>query len=206
MKGLTKRQGQILEYFKVFYRKNGMPPTVRELADRFKMKSSSMFDHLTALENKKYVKRRSNKSRALEITEFVGNRRNLPPVTEVPILGRVAAGRPLLAVENLEGTVAVDKSWISSDETFGLKVKGDSMIEAHILDGDVVLVKKDSESTNGEIVVALLGEEATVKTFYRERNRIRLQPENRNMEPIYVDPKSVEFSILGKVVGVLRKY
>ena len=205
MKGLTKRQGQILEYFKTFYRRHGLPPTVRELGDRFGMASSSMFDHLTALQKKGFIKRTSNKSRSLELTEFMGYKRIPPTTLEIPILGRVAAGRPLLAIENIEGTIAIDRNWVTSADVFALKVKGDSMIDAHIVDGDVVLVKKQTQANKGDIVVAIVEDEATVKTFYREKNRIRLQPENKVMKPIYIDPQSPDFKILGKVSGVLRK-
>lgn len=206
MKELTKRQSQILEYIKTFYRKHGMPPTVRELGDRFKMKSSSMFDHLAAIQKKGFIKRTSNKSRSLELQEYIGNKRIVPSASEIPILGRVAAGKPLLAVENIEDTLALDKSWIPGGDIFALRVKGDSMIDAHILDGDVVLVKKQTQAGNGDIVVAMVGDEATVKSFYKERNRIRLQPQNKSMDPIYVSFQSEDFQILGKVTGVLRKY
>jgi repressor LexA len=206
MKKITKRQSQILEFIKSFYRKNGLPPTVREIADRYKMKSSSMFDHLYALQKKGFLTRTSNKSRSIQLTEFQENKGRILESKEVPILGRVAAGRPLLAVENIEGTVTIDRNWVTAEDAFALQVKGDSMIDTHILDGDIVLVKKQTEANKGNIVVALIGEEATVKTFYREKNRIRLQPENKDMEPIYVDPQSPDFQILGIVTGVLRKF
>ncbi len=206
MKKLTKRQTQILEFIKTFYRKYGLPPTVREIADRYRMKSSSMFDHLYALQKKGFLKRTSNKSRSIQLTEFLENKGRILESKEIPILGRVAAGRPLLAVENIEGTVTIDRDWVTSEDAFALQVKGDSMIDAHILDGDIVLVKKQTQANKRDIVVALVGDEATVKTFYREKDRVRLQPENKDMEPIYVDPQSPDFQILGVVTGVLRKF
>lgn len=206
MKKLTKRQTQILEFIKSFYRKNGLPPTVREIADKYKMKSSSMFDHLYALQRKGFLTRTSNKSRSIRLTEFQENKGRILESKEIPILGRVAAGKPLLAVENMEGTVTIDRDWLTSEDAFALQVKGDSMIDAHILDGDIVLVKKQAQANKKDIVVALVGDEATVKTFYKEKNRIRLQPENKDMEPIYVDPQSPDFQILGVVTGVLRKF
>jgi repressor LexA len=206
MEELTRRQEEILNFIKDFYRVNGMPPTVREISDFFKISSSSMFDHLTALQKKGYLKRASRKSRSLEFTE--GFQKIAFPrfKMDIPILGRVAAGLPLLAEENQEGTLKLDRDIAPSEETFALRVRGESMIDAHIMDGDLVLVKKANEARNGEIVVALIGDEATVKTFYKEGDRIRLQPENKTMEPIYVDKHSPEFRILGKVTSVIRRF
>ena len=204
MKELTERQQTILEFIKQFIRKEGYPPTVRELAQKFEMKSSSMFDHLTALERKGFLKRMSRKSRSLELSEFMELKR-VATVREIPILGRVAAGKPLLAVENLEGSIFLDKSWIRNEKVFALKVKGDSMVDAHILEGDIVMVRSQHDAENGEIVVVLIGDEVTVKRFYQEKEEIRLQPENPAMEPLIFTAHSTEFTILGKVIGVFRK-
>ncbi|MDI6783537.1 MAG: transcriptional repressor LexA [bacterium] len=204
MKEMTERQQTILEFIKQFIRKEGYPPTVRELAQKFEMKSSSMFDHLTALERKGFLKRLSRKSRSLELSEFIESKR-MATVREIPILGRVAAGKPLLAVENLDGSIFLDKSWVRNEKVFALKVKGDSMIDAHILDGDMVMVRSQNDVENGEIVVVLIADEVTVKRFYREQEKIRLQPENPTMEPLMFTAYSTEFTILGKVIGVFRK-
>ncbi|MCX7918174.1 MAG: transcriptional repressor LexA [bacterium] len=206
MQELTDRQQAILNYIKQFIRKEGYPPTVRELAEKFAMKSSSMFDHLNALQRKGLVKRVSRKSRSLEVAEFIESKRSLAPVREIPLLGRVSAGKPLFAIENLDGNLWLDTSWIKAEKVFALKVKGESMQNAHILDGDIVMVRVQHDADNGDIVVVLLGDEATVKRFYRENGRIRLQPENPNMEPIILNSASSEFTILGKVIGVFRKF
>lgn len=206
MKELTRRQENILDYIKSFYRKRGIPPTVRELGDKFKMKSSSMFDHLNALEKKGYIKRIRHQSRGIRLTEFLDNKMLFANMVSIPVLGRVSAGKLLLAVENIDGSIVINKEWFGNGEQFALRIKGDSMIDAHIMDADIVLVKKQNQVNNGEIAVALIGNEATVKRFYKENNQIRLQPENRNMQPIYIEPDSEEFQILGKVTGIIRKY
>ncbi len=205
MEELTPRQEEILDFIKDFYRENGMPPTVREISDHYGISSSSMFDHLSALQKKGYLKRASRKSRSLEFTEGF-QKVTFPRIKmDIPILGRVAAGLPLLADENQEGTLRLDRDIAPTSDTFALRVRGDSMMDAHILDGDLVLVKRANEARNGEIVVALIGDEATVKTFYKEGAKIRLQPENKSMEPIFVDKDSPEFRILGKVSSVIRR-
>lgn len=205
MEELTPRQEEILDFIKDFYRENGMPPTVREISDHYGISSSSMFDHLSALQKKGYLKRASRKSRSLEFTEGF-QKVTFPRIKmDIPILGRVAAGLPLLADENQEGTLRLDRDIAPTSDTFALRVRGDSMMDAHILDGDLVLVKRANEARNGEIVVALIGDEATVKTFYKEGVKIRLQPENKSMEPIFVDKDSPEFRILGKVSSVIRR-
>ncbi len=205
MEELTPRQEEILDFIKDFYRENGMPPTVREISDHYGISSSSMFDHLSALQKKGYLKRASRKSRSLEFTEGF-QKVTFPRIKmDIPILGRVAAGLPLLADENQEGTLRLDRDIAPTSDTFALRVRGDSMMDAHILDGDLVLVKRANEARNGEIVVALIGDEATVKTFYKEGAKIRLQPENKSMEPIFVDKDSPEFRILGKVASVIRR-
>jgi repressor LexA len=205
MQKLTERQQTILEFIKQFIRKEGYPPTVRELAQGFEMKSSSMFDHLTALEQKGFLKRMSRKSRSLELSEFIELKRTTTTVREIPILGRVAAGKPLLAVENLEGSIFLAQSWIKNEKVFALKVKGESMVSAHILDGDMVIVRAQNDAENGEIAVVLIGDEVTVKRFYRENGNVRLQPENPTMEPFIFTSDSPEFAILGKVIGMFRK-
>ena len=159
-RALTKRQGEILEMIKDFIRSNHMPPTVLEIADAFGFKSSSCFDHLKALERKGYI-RRSSKARSIELTEFVQGRMSFRATKEVPVVGRVTAGHPILAVENVEATVALDAEWVG-DDTFLLRIEGDSMSGAGILSGDLVLVRQQPSIGQGDIAVCLLGDEATV--------------------------------------------
>jgi len=202
MKELTARQKEIYDYLVEYYRENGYPPTIREIGFRFQIRSTKgVVDHLTALERKGYIRRVLGKSRALELrlpeTEADSSR--------VPLVGRIAAGAPLLAEENVEDRVAVDPSFLKGKGEFLLRVQGDSMIEAHIAEGDLILVRPTSDPREGDIVVALIGDEATVKRFHREGGRVVLLPENRKMKPIEVDPSDGEFRIIGKVTGLLRK-
>jgi repressor LexA len=202
MKKLTERQKEILEYLVEHARETGYPPTIREIGFRFGIRSTKgVVDHLTALERKGHIRRVLGKSRALEL---------IPPVTEerqgVPLLGRIAAGVPLLAEENVEDRLLIDPTFLKGKDEFLLRVRGESMIEAHIADGDLVLVRPAAEAKNGEIVVAMIGEEATVKRFFREGEGITLRPENRSMAPIEVRPEDGEFRILGVVVGLFRKF
>lgn len=209
MSELTKRQKQILDFIIKNTGIYGFPPSISEIQENFSFKSpNAVQDHLAALERKKYISRHPHKSRGIEILIHKNNRQENSNIntTEIPIVGRVTAGSPILAQENLEGTLAVDKSIIrNSNNVFALRVQGDSMINAGILDGDFVLVHQQPMANQGEIVVALIEDETTVKRFYKEKNRIKLQPENENMSPIVVDPKDKNISILGKVEGVIRK-
>ncbi|BCV25045.1 MAG TPA: transcriptional repressor LexA [Firmicutes bacterium] len=197
--GLSPRQAEMLGFIQRWIKDHGYPPAVREIGQALGLRSSSTVHmHLKQLEAKGYLKRNSSKPRAIEITA----NRSVPTedVVEVPVLGRVAAGQPLLAEENREGTFPLPASLARRGTTFLLRVRGDSMVEAGILDGDFVLVRQQPAVENGEIAVALLGDEATVKRFYKENGYVRLQPENRVYEPIMV--RSVQ--ILGKVIGVFR--
>jgi len=202
MKELTVRQKEIYRFLVEHYRENGYPPTIREIGFRFGIRSTKgVVDHLTALERKGYIRRGLGKSRALELVHIDrAEDGNL-----VPLVGRVAAGQPLLAEENIEDQVVIDPSFRSGGDEFLLRVNGDSMIEAHIADGDWILVRPSREAANGEIVVALLGDEATVKRFHRKGDRIELRPENRTMQPIPVEPGDESFRIVGKVVGLFRR-
>ncbi len=200
--GLTDRQREVLDFISDSIRKRGYPPTLREIGSHFGIRSTNgVNDHLRALEKKGFLHREDLKSRALR-----------PLVTEqdwvdVPVLGRVAAGQPLLAVQNYEDTVKIDRFFIGqSREVFALRVKGESMIEAGIFDGDYVFVRKQLQAATGEIVVAMIGDEATVKRYYPEGETIRFQPANAAMAPIIVrrrDFRSV--NLLGVVIGVYRK-
>jgi repressor LexA len=205
---LTDRQKQIWEYLKSYVDQHGYPPTVREIGEAVGLASpSTVHAHLANLERAGLLKRDPTKPRALELT---GRRRaepveEEPPSRGLPVLGQVAAGGPLLAEQNVEGYISVPEPLSKGGEEFLLRVKGDSMIEAGILDGDYVVVRRQQDARNGDIVVALAGddestEEATVKRFFRETDRVRLQPENAALEPIYTR----HVTILGKVIGVFR--
>ena len=197
---ITDKQREILEYIKEMILKKGYPPAVREICEAVKLKStSSVHSHLETLEKNGYIRRDPTKPRTIEIIDDCFNlaRRE---VVNVPLIGTVAAGTPLLAQENIETYFPIPSELLPNKEIFMLKVKGDSMIEAGIFNGDQILVEKTNTAENGEIVVALLDDSATVKRFYREDGHYRLQPENASMEPIFVD----EVQILGKVIGLFR--
>ncbi|NLM21594.1 MAG: transcriptional repressor LexA [Peptococcaceae bacterium] len=197
---LSSRQLAILNFIKKEIVSKGYPPSVREIGKAVGLTSSStVHNHLNTLEEKGYIRRDPTKPRAIEVldpfSEFTAHR-----TVHIPIVGRVAAGQPILAHENIEDTFPVPYDLVKSDTVFMLRIQGDSMIEAGILHGDLVLVRQQHTANNGDIVVALLEDEATVKRFYKEKNQIRLQPENQYMEPIYAR----DVSILGKVIGVFR--
>ena len=199
---ITEKQMQLLEYIKNEILSSGYPPTVREICDAVGLKStSSVFAHLEKLENNGYIRRDPTKPRAIEVVDdnFNLTRRE---VVNIPMLGQVAAGQPLLAVENISNYFPIPAEFIPKEQTFMLKVKGESMINVGIFDGDFIMVEKRPTARNGEIVVALVDDSATVKTFYKEDGHIRLQPENDDMDPILVP----DCQILGKVFGVLRLY
>lgn len=197
---ISAKQREILEYIKQEILNKGYPPAVREICEAVQLKStSSVHSHLETLEKNGYIRRDPTKPRAIEIIDdnFNLTRRE---VVNVPIVGRVAAGQPILAVENIESYFPIPAEFMPNEESFMLKVKGESMINAGIFDGDNILVQKQSDAKNGDIVVALVEDSATVKTFYKEDGHYRLQPENDTMEPIIVD----DCAVLGKVFGVFR--
>lgn len=197
---ITTKQLEILEYLKECILTNGYPPSVREICSAVNLRStSSVHSHLSTLEKNGYIRRDSSKTRAIEIIddEFNPSRRE---IANIPIVGTVAAGQPILAEENIEGYFPIPTEFLSNNQVFMLKVKGDSMINSGIFNGDCVLVESQNTATNGEIVVALIDDSATVKTFYKESDHIRLQPENDSMEPILVD----DCQIIGKVKGLFR--
>jgi repressor LexA len=200
MKELTKRQKAVMDFINREVRKKRIPPSIREIGKELEISSPrGVTRHLEALEKKGFI-HRGRIARGIRIlADTAGELVNLP------LVGRIAAGKPLLAEENLDGSFSVDKSFVPSGRCFCLKVNGESMVGAGILDGDFVIVRQQSTAENGEIVVALLGDEATVKRFYREKGKIRLQPENPLMDPILVTGSKRDVSILGKVVGVFRK-
>lgn len=199
---LSAKQSEILAYIKEQILERGYPPAVREICDAVHLKStSSVHSHLETLEKNGYIRRDPTKPRAIEICDdsFQLVRHEM---ASIPIIGTVAAGQPLLAQENIEGYFPIPVELLPNAETFILKVKGDSMVNAGIFNGDQIFVERCSTAKNGDTVVALVEDSATVKTFYKENGHIRLQPENDQMEPIIVD----DCTILGKVFGVFRLY
>ena len=211
---LNKREKAILKFIEKSIKNNGYPPSVRELGKSVGLKSTAtVHGYLASLEDKGYIKKESQKGRTLkllkgglddemenqmEIHKEVYTSREM---VDVPVIGKITAGEPILAVENITDTFPIPLDFVGSSESFMLTVRGESMIEAGILDGDYILVRKQKTATNGEIVVALIEDEATVKTFYKEKDHIRLQPENCTLDPIIVP----NCEILGKVIGVFRK-
>ncbi len=192
-------QQRILDFIKAEIQTKGYPPSVREIANAVGLKSTStVHGHLQRLEKRGLLHRDAMKPRAMEVVGDPNFIRNTS--TAVPVIGRVTAGVPILAEENLEEYVSIPEVMLGDGEHFILLVRGDSMIEAGILDGDYIVVRKTAEAVNGEIVVAMIDDSATVKRFYRENGRFRLQPENRTMDPIYTD----SVTILGKVVSLYR--
>ncbi|MHB9025868.1 MAG: transcriptional repressor LexA [Armatimonadota bacterium] len=206
MEQLTKRQQEVLSGIRAILQESGYPPTVRELGERLGLRSSCTVQrHLEALERKGFIRRNPTKARTIEIT------RGLRPVSKasadgglvsLPVLGTVTAGQPILAVENAEESLALPKTLVPDEDCFVLRVRGDSMINAGLNDGDLAVVKKQESANNGDIIVALLGDEATVKRFFREKGRCRLQPENPAFEPIITD----KVEVLGKVLMCIHKF
>lgn len=197
---ITDKQREILEYIKETILKKGYPPAVREICEAVHLKStSSVHSHLETLEKNGYIRRDPTKPRTIEILDddFALTRREM---VQVPVIGTVAAGLPILAEENIEDYMPIPVEMLPNKEVFMLKVKGESMIDAGIYNNDKVIVAKQSTANNGDMVVALVEDSATVKTFYKENGHIRLQPENASMDPIIVN----DVQILGKVIGLFR--
>ena len=206
---LGKKQKEILDFLKSEIIQKGYPPAVREICTAVNLKSTStVHGHLERLEEKGFIRRDPTKPRAIEILEdgFYAQKessnRIIKEIVNVPMIGKVTAGEPILAVESIEDFFPIPLDFLQTQsETYMLQVKGESMIEAGIFNGDWILVQKQNTAKNGEYVVALIGDEATVKTFYREENHIRLQPENKFLKPIILD----DVTILGKVIGLFRR-
>jgi len=199
---ITEKQQEILDYMKTQIINRGFPPSVREICEAVNLKStSSVHSHLESLEKNGYIRRDPSKPRAIEIVDDCYNltRREL---VNVPMVGTVTAGQPILAVENIEGYFPIPMEYMPNHETFMLRVKGESMINAGIFDGDQILVQKQNTANNGDFVVALIDDSVTVKTFYKENGYFRLQPENDTMDPIIVN----DVAILGKVIGLFRMF
>lgn len=210
-KNLTDRQQEILNFLQQFLEANGYPPTLREIGKNFNISSTfGVKRHLEALEKKGYLNVMSNASRGIsitrdEISQIESNKIfHIDGINKIPIVGRVAAGSPVLAEENIEGAIAIDSNFIKkSENAFALKVKGDSMIDAGIFEGDLVIINPQTSANNGDIVVARIDDEVTVKVYEIKNQQIKLIPKNKNYEPIVI--KNInEFSIVGKVTGVIR--
>ena len=207
----TRKEKAILKFIEEQVIENGYPPSVREIGKAIGLSSTAtVHAYLAKLEKQGFIKKEDKKGRTLKVIKgtdgqplkresknFYAQRE----MVDVPVIGKITAGQPILAVENVTDTFPIPIDFVGNSESFMLTVRGESMIEAGILDGDYILVKKQSNATNGEIVVALIEDEATVKTFYKENGHIRLQPENHTMDPIIVP----DCKILGKVAGVYRK-
>lgn len=201
MNEIKDKQLEIYEFLKIYTENKGYPPSVREICEAVNLKSTStVHGHLKRLEKKGLIRRDPTKPRALEILETTANRKEM---LNIPLIGRVTAGLPILATENIEDTFPLPIDYIKhNEELFMLKVTGNSMINIGIHDGDFAIIERAQTAQNGEVVVALIENDATIKTFYKEKNKIRLQPENDALEPIIVD----DCAILGKLVGLFRAY
>lgn len=200
MKELTLRQREVLTFIAEYIHSHSYPPTIREVADYFAISVKGAYDHVSALKRKGRIKVGNKQSRTMELVDFKGDREYLG-IVEIPLLGVVAAGRPILAEENWDGSIPVHSSFLKKNrQYFALKVRGDSMKDAGILDKDTALIQKQNTARNGDIVVAVVEEAVTLKRFFRETNRIRLQPENAAHNPIY----SQDVRVLGKLAYVIR--
>lgn len=208
---ITKRQQQIYDFIRTYQKEKGYPPSVREMAAAVGLSSpSTVHAHLSALEDLGLIKRDATKPRALEVFNSDGSAVNASEIKEastrgtisLPLVGRVAAGLPILAEQNVEDTFTLPTEIATDSSSFVLEVHGNSMINVGIFNGDYIIVREQKSAMNGEIIVAMIDGEATVKTFYKERGRVRLQPENDAMEPIYADNPT----ILGKVVALMRRF
>lgn len=198
MRASEEKQNMILDFIRREIEEKGYPPSVREICAAVGLKSTStVHAHLNNLEKRGLIRRDSTKPRALELLDSSVSRGR-----SVPLVGKVTAGLPITAIENIEDYLTLPQSMLGRDELFCLRVQGESMIEMGILDGDIIVVRQQADAENGEVVVAMIDDEATVKRIFFEENRIRLQPENSHMEPIYTDHAQV----LGKVVALLRQF
>lgn len=204
---LTERQKEILNFIQEYVDFNGFPPTYREIGQKFQIVSTfGVKRHIDALVKKGYLNSSNNLSRTLSLIINNDPVKKEETIIEIPVVGRVAAGQPILAEENIEGNIVIDKNFLGSrTECFGLKVRGDSMINAGIMEGDLVIIQPQKDASNGDIIVALLEDEATMKRYSLVNNKIYLIPENEKYEPIIID-NNEDFSIVGKVIGVFRSY
>ncbi len=200
MKEITKRQKEVLDFIKRFIRKNQFPPTIREISDFFEISVKGAYDHIKALEKKNRIHCNSNRSRTIEVLDKDDEENET--VVSIPLLGNVAAGLPLFAEENYDGEVKVPEHFVKSGKHFALNVRGESMKDAGILDGDIAIFQQRQTADNGDIVVATVDEAVTLKRFYKEKNRIKLKAENPDFPPIYTQ----NVRILGKLAHLIRNY
>lgn len=201
MRDLTERQKEILDFICKYIGENSFPPTIREIAGKFGITAKGAYDHVTALQKKNVIKFSNNKSRTIEIVEKESEQGG--NVTSIPLLGTIAAGLPVLSEENIEKMIPVAKSMLRTGKNyFALKVRGDSMIEAGILEGDIAIIESCTTCENGEIVVAVIEDSITLKRFYKETNRVKLQPENKNYKTLYYQ----NIRIAGRLKGLIRTY
>ena len=204
-KELTQRQREFYDFIVDRIREDGYPPTIREIMDAFGIASTNgVRTTLFALEKKGYIRRHPMRSRGIELTDYM---EKLPAqgIRKIPIIGRVAAGEPVLAVQNIEGMLTVDESFVPAEDVFGLRVHGESMKNAGILDGDYVLARQQNAAEKGDIIVAIIGEDATVKRYVPDKGFVQLMPENEHYDPIIVSRHSENFRIAGKVIGLMRR-
>ncbi len=202
MRPVTERQKEVLDFITGYIRVNKYPPTIREISVNFAISVKGAYDHVKALEKKHVIRCDTKRSRTIEILEPEEPEQTPERLREVPLLGTVAAGRPLMAVENHEGSVQVPERLLRNSDYFALHVNGDSMIEAGIMDGDVVVIARQAAADNGDIVVAMVDDAVTLKRFYREANRVKLKSENAAYPPMYTR----DVRILGKLAHLIRSY
>jgi len=202
MKDLTEKQEQVLQFIVDVVREKGFPPTIREIGDQFGITAKGAYDHLKAIEKKGFIRTSKNQSRAIELLKGAGEEALVVRASGIPLLGQVAAGAPILAEENIEEYIAVPDDLAKKPGTFALRVRGESMIDAGINDGDIAIIQKKDSARNGEIVVALLEGEATLKVFFKETDQVRLEPRNSRLRPI----RTKKATILGKLIGLYRIY
>lgn len=204
MKDLTEKQHAILTFIEDHIRTQHYPPTIREIGENFGITAKGAYDHLKAIEKKGYIRSEKNRSRAIELvkTSLGAEPVSMERTASIPLVGRVAAGVPVLAEENIEEYLAFPRSMVPDDGVFALRVAGDSMIEAGIHDGDIAVIQKAESARNGDIVVALIEDEATLKYFYKEGKKVRLDPANKSYKPIYPS----QLAIIGKLVGLYRQF
>ncbi len=204
MRDLTEKQVAILRYIEGYIRDQGYPPTIREIGEEFEITAKGAYDHLKAIEKKGFIKCEKNRSRAIELLRTSDGTTPIPTgmVVSVPLVGRVAAGMPILAEENVDEYLAFPRSMVPDEGIFALRVAGDSMKDAGIFDGDIAVIHKQEQVQNGDIVVALIEDEATLKYFFREKKKVRLQPANRAYKPIVTQ----NVHVIGKLVGLYRQF
>lgn len=204
MKELTERQREVLSFISAFAKSHTYPPTIREIADHFSISVKGAYDHLNALKKKGYLRLEDKRSRTIEVVHTATEEQEASEqLVQIPILGTVAAGKPILAEENWEGTISLPPSMVKKQGSyFALNIRGDSMIGAGIMDGDLAVIEKRETAHNGEIVVAVVDDAVTLKRFFKESNRIRLQPENSAYSPIYCQ----DVRVLGRLSCIIRSY